>query len=244
MVTKARMGEEFPPLVPDSGRDLAGHAPRAFVAEPLSFSERFESIASSRDATWIGLVCGNLMMDPSHRRMVNIGPKVMPGRSMVILVYGNPHGDRVTTLRARDADLRGSVFARQLLSSLEAEPLEDGVGHAADGLIEAALRDVSTETTSHLYDTLRVLALDPEHPALAADVLRCVGRQELPGGNSWRAGLIRDALKSGHIAVRDGAAQAADMWGDAELRPVLRSHSEPVPWLRSYVEDVIAGLTA
>ena len=34
------------------------------------------------------------------------------------------------------------------------------------------------------------------------------------------------------------------MWGDAGLGPVLRSHSESVPWLRSYIEDVIADLTA
>ena len=147
-------------------------------------------------------------------------------------------------VRPRDADLRDSVFARRLLSSLEAEPLEDGVSHPADRLIEAALHDVSSEPASRKCETLRGLALDPEHPSLAADVLRCVGRQELPGTRSWRADLICDALKSSHVEVRDGAAQAAEMWGDAGLGPVLRSHSEPVPWLRSYIEDVIADLTA
>ena len=147
-------------------------------------------------------------------------------------------------VRPRDADLRDSVFARRLISSLEAEPLEDGVSHAADGLIEAALCDVSTEIASRIYETLRELTLDPEHPAFAADVLRCVGRQELPGTSSWRAELISVALKSSHVELRDAAAQAAGMWGDAGLGPVLRSHSEPVPWLRSYIEDVIADLTA
>ena len=147
-------------------------------------------------------------------------------------------------VRPRDADLRDSVFARRLLSSLEAEPLEDGVGHPAEGLIDAALCDVSTEIASRICETLGELTLDPEHPVFAADVLRCLGRQELPGTTSWRANLIQDALKSSHVEVRDGAAQAAEMWGDAGLGPVLRSHSEPVPWLRSYIEDVIADLTA
>ena len=55
-----------------------------------------------------------------------------------------------------------SLFARQLLSSLEAEPLEDGVSHPAEGLIEAALCDVSTEIASRIYETLRELTLDPD----------------------------------------------------------------------------------
>ena len=141
-------------------------------------------------------------------------------------------------------DANSIEIVHQLLSSLEAEPLEDGVGHPAEGLIEAAVCDVSTEIASRIYETLRGLALDPRHPAIAADVLRCLGRQELPGTRWWRADLICDALKSSHVEVRDGAAQAAEMWGDAGLGPVLRSHSEPVPWLRSYIEDVIADLTA
>ena len=78
-------------------------------------------------------------------------------------------------VRPRDADLRDSVFARRLLSSLEAEPLEDGVSHAAEGLIEAALCDVSTEIASRIYETLRELTLDPEHPAM------CGGRAALLG---------------------------------------------------------------
>ena len=98
-------------------------------------------------------------------------------------------------VRPSDADLRASVFARRLLSSLEAEPLEDGVSHPADGLIEAALHDASTEAASHVCELLRGLALDPERPAISADVLRSLGRQELPGTRSWRADLICDCVE-------------------------------------------------
>ena len=244
MVTNARTSGRITLPGPDAAGHAAGHSGGALVADQWTFPRKRESFASSRAATWTQLVCGNLMMDPSRRRMVNIGPEVTPGRSMVLLVYVNPVAARVTALRTRDVNLRGSVFARQLLSSLDAEPLEDGVRHAADGLIEAALHDASTEAASHVYETLRVLTLDPARPALAADVLRCVGRQELPGESSWRADLVQDAFTSSHVELRDAAAQAADMWGDAGLGDVLLSHSEPVPWLRSYIEDVIAGLTA
>ena len=42
--------------------------------------------------------------------------------------------------------------------------------------------------------------------------------------------------------MRDAAVQAAESWGDLGMREVLSSHTEAVPWLRAYIEDVVEDL--
>ncbi len=41
---------------------------------------------------------------------------------------------------------------------------------------------------------------------------------------------------------KDAAVQAAELWDDRDMLPVLKSHSEPELWLRNYISDVINAL--
>ena len=126
-----------------------------------------------------------------------------------------------------------------LYASFEAEPLEDGLSHLTEKIIDQVLQ--SGDGPSVLR-WLREFCLDATQPSFAASVLRCLGRQLDPGTDVWRAGLVRDGLAMSHIEIRDAAVQAAESWGDSGLVDVLESHTEPVTWLQDYILDVIEDL--
>ena len=142
--------------------------------------------------------------------------------------------ERITVQTELQAQL-----AVKLNAAFEAEPLEDGMGHSAEAIIEEAL--LST-VELHIFEWLRAVCLDTAHPNFAASVLRCLGRQPLPGTKSWRTELVRRALGSDDVEIREAAVQAAEVWGGEDIRNVLEAHIEPLHWLREYVRNVIEDL--
>ncbi len=136
-------------------------------------------------------------------------------------------------------DRKRARFAFRLRSAFDADPFENGIYHPAEQIIEKALR---SRKSQRVLEWLRELSLDAAHPSFSAEVLRCLGRQTHPGTASWRTGLVRDALAMDDIEIRDAAVQAVEWWGDAEMRCVLKSHSEPEAWLQDYIRDVIDDL--
>lgn len=127
----------------------------------------------------------------------------------------------------------------KLRAAFDDVPLEDGMHHPAEGIIADAL--TGTEN-SDVLTWLKAFSLDSRHASLAASVLCCLGRQEHPGTERWRAGLVRDGLVARDVEIRDAAVQAAELWGDRGIRTILLAHSEPEPWLRDYVRDVADDL--
>ena len=130
-------------------------------------------------------------------------------------------------------------LANKLHAAFETQPLEDGMHHKAEDIIEKALQ---SGEDARILEWLRDFSLDAIQPVFAASVLRCLGRQEHLGTSSWRSELVRDALALDDVEIRDAAVQAAELWDDREILPVLKSHSEPELWLRDYISDVINDL--
>ncbi len=126
----------------------------------------------------------------------------------------------------------------KLIVALEETSLEDGISHPAELIFDEALRLVDVE---RVLVWLRTLVMDSGRPFLASSVLRCLGRRR-PGTSAWRAGIVRAALSSDDVEMRDAAVQAAELWGGLEVREVLKSHSEVTPWLRSYIDEVVEDL--
>ena len=128
-----------------------------------------------------------------------------------------------------------------LYSSFESEPLEDGIDHPAEDIIGNTI-----QSTGHdrVFDWLYRICIDTEHPTFSASVLRCLGRQILPGTVLWRSELVRKALEIDDVQIRDAALQAAEFWGGLELQIVLKTkvQTEPIHWLRNYMQDVIEDL--
>ena len=138
-------------------------------------------------------------------------------------------------------DIQAWVYKAEmeLHAAFETQPLEDGMHHKAEDIIEQALQ---SREDQRILEWLRAFSLDDTQPSFAASVLRCLGRQEHLGTSSWRSELVRDALALDDVEIRDAAVQAAELWDAREILPVLKSHSEPESWLRDYICDVIDDL--
>lgn len=128
------------------------------------------------------------------------------------------------------------AFVTALRASLSEQPLEDGMAHPAEEILGQALRSAAAD---NVLCSLEAWVLRSQESGLVADLLQCLGRREPPGTASWRSRLVRRALASKSIQVRDAAIGAAESWGGAEMGTVLRSHEEHVPWLREYLQDVL-----
>lgn len=133
-------------------------------------------------------------------------------------------------------------FTRELQWAFEKYPIEDGMSHPAENIIDKALISIDELT---VLNSLRDICLNADNPYLASSVLRCVGRKDNIGTSSWRVALVREGLSSGDLEIRDAAAQAADWWADSdsdscsEIINILDAHSEPVWWLKNYIRDII-----
>ena len=126
-----------------------------------------------------------------------------------------------------------------LSTAFEADPVEDGVAHTAEQILERALH---TGDKSTMLGVIAALCMDTERPGFSAATLRCVGRLTRPGSSAWRSDVVRRALTHPGVELRDAAVQAAESWGDAELVGVLRAHREPEPWLAEYITEVTEDL--
>ena len=140
----------------------------------------------------------------------------------------NPQEQRTVQAKLETLELR-------LHSSFDANPVEDGITHSAEQIIEQTLRSGDEELVCRW---LAQMSVDAERPVFAASVLRCLGRLTV-GNPTWRARVVRDTLASRDIEMRDAAVQAAEWWGDQKLKRVLQLHSESEPWLREYIEGVV-----
>lgn len=135
--------------------------------------------------------------------------------------------------------MRNRSQLRDLLyASFEAKPIEDGIDHPAEEIIGNAIRSSGSD---RVLDWLYRICIDTERPTFSASVLRCLGRQILPGSVLWRTELVRKALEIDDVEIRDAALQAAESWDGLEMQNVLKTkvQTEPIHWFRNYMQDVI-----
>ncbi len=159
--------------------------------------------------------------------MANSNPSALPD----VLSY-RPHAYEPPRI---DRMARAKLAVR-LHNAFDGEPVADGEVHAAEDIIRKALQ---SPQQAKMLTWLRSFALDIEQPIFAAYTLRCLGREPKIGTPNWRADLVRAALAVTDIEIRDAAAQAAESWGGPKIREVLQLHSETVPWLRAYIDDIL-----
>lgn len=126
----------------------------------------------------------------------------------------------------------------KLRNSFDTDYLEDGVVHPAEQIIDNALTSANRQD---VYRWLSEFIADAEYTQLAASVLRCLGRCKLEP-LAWRVEIVQTALASDDLELRDAAVQAAETWGEIEFCNVLKHHSEDIPWLRAYIEEVSRDL--
>lgn len=138
--------------------------------------------------------------------------------------------------RAQDVEQR---LIEELLAASREEPLEDGMAHPAEAILDSILR---LPPECGMPAKLHELATSDADPTVASSVLCCLARRDRPVATAWRVRLVRDALRCESVAIRDAAVQASELWADRELIAVLTAHRESVGWLQDYVQSVVDGL--
>ena len=133
------------------------------------------------------------------------------------------------------------AFSRELLTSLEDEPIENGCLHLAEEIIRIAIETLGTVALS----SIESMYCENEHrPSICAGILRCVGRQPHELVGECGTGLARRGLIHGDPEVREAAVRAFESWGGPEAISALNAHTEPVDWLADYVSQVITDLSS
>ena len=198
-----------------------------------------DSLAASLEAAWLQDEMMKLVWELYFERMTEASNRVLLGAQFFPQVVDLACFQPATAEQAVVGDQEETRLANRLHAAFEAEPLEDGMHHPAEEIIATTLQ---LEEEQRVLAWLRAFSLDFTDPSFAASVLHCLGRQANIGDRSWRTELIRDGLAADDVEVRDATVQAAEMWSDRSIVTVLKSHSEPVPWLRDYIREVIADL--
>ena len=223
-------------------RDLTEEVNQAETSGDFSvwFADGRESLAVSLEAAFLQRewmeAARHLFFEPAA--VIHIHTRSVKNLFPVLL---DVECFRSTSSQETTADIRGQgILAAKLQASFQDNPLEDGMEHPSEEIIAEALR---TTKGQQVLDWLRHFCTDTSQPSFAASVLRCLGRNDHVGTVSWQADLVRDCLAIDDVEVRDAAVQAVESWGGSNLLDVLRTHSEPEPWLRQYILDVIEDLS-
>ena len=134
-----------------------------------------------------------------------------------------------------------SHLRNSLDASFKAKPLEDGIDQPPEDIIGNAIRSTGSD---RVFDWLFRACFDVEHPTFSASVLRCLGRQLLPGTESWRTYLVQRALTMDEVEIRDAALQVAEFGRGLGTREILKNRvqTEPLQWLLNYMQDAIENL--
>ena len=148
---------------------------------------------------------------------------------------------------------RHQRFLTDLRWSLEEKPIDHGMDHPAEDILQKALDDESEDT---VQKWIWGCVTETDRPHIAELVLYCLGHRPPIGSPAWRAGLIREAFASQPLEVRDEAAETAESWAleardeaaetkqpwnDTELAAVLEDQigKETAPWFKQYLRTVV-----
>ena len=159
-----------------------------------------------------------------------------PRSASVISACGRPS---TSSGRIAGSSLCGDWLATTLCAAFEAEPVEDGVTHHAEQILDRAL---DTGDQSTMLGIVAALCRDAARPGFSAATLHCLGRLISPGSSAWRSAVVRAALVHSDVVLRDAAVQAVESWGDPNLVDVLRAHREAEAWLADYIVEVTGDL--
>jgi len=125
-------------------------------------------------------------------------------------------------------------FETKLFPIFETYPIEDGMVHPAEEQIEKFIKDYDLIFRDWLEELIE------QENEYIYDILRCVGRVIF--NSEWKYDLMKIALNSNHISIRDAAVRSFENWGGQESINILSEHREESSWLNDYIRKVIENL--
>jgi len=136
--------------------------------------------------------------------------------------------------------LNEANFQRELLYSIQTEPIEDGYIHPGEQVISKALHSFRKNA---IYWIQGIFHDNWRHPGVAAAILRLVGRLPAKIADPWAHILVINGIIHPRIEVRDAAIRAIELWDDPRFVDFLSARrEEQVPWLAEYFDEVITDL--
>lgn len=120
----------------------------------------------------------------------------------------------------------------EILRFLIREPVSMGEPHPATTLLADLFSSNPYSATAFILSST---------PAVMADLLRLAARIDVPLDQQTR--LVKYGLSQPDVDVRDAVVGCVEEWTDnQEIFTLLKQHveNEDVPWLREYMEMVIA----
>ncbi len=150
--------------------------------------------------------------------------------------------EELSHLQPIDFKAAEEEFRQKLLLSFEWEPIEDGYSHPAEQIIEDALKRYKSGAINWIQ---AVYHGHTGRPAIAANILRCIGRLDCNLIEPWGIEMATKGLSNPDVEIRDAAICAFEIWGGAESVATLKDHlkAETVPWLKDYIRWVIRDLS-
>ncbi len=143
-------------------------------------------------------------------------------------------GERRPVVKFEDSE----SFSIALSSFLASEPVEDGVSHPAEGLIQDL---IEAQPVCALHWIKEYLDLNVR-PAIAAGAVQCLGRIPFKKVRVIAHDIIAWALSHSSTEVREAAISCIEQWEDPSLIGLLKKHDDHVPWLNDYSQMVIGDL--
>lgn len=162
-----------------------------------------------------------------------------------VYITGSTEGtiDTTSSQTALDEKTAKNEFRRNLLRRIEIEPIEDGYTHSAEEILEKA----AMEYRPFWSDWVQSIYLEHlNKPAIAASILRCVGRLELDLVKSWGMLMAISALSHPDLELREAAVRALELWGGEQSLQALKTRVdvESDSWLLDYIKETIEDLSA
>jgi hypothetical protein len=136
------------------------------------------------------------------------------------------------------------AFSLRLAQAFDLEPLEDGYTHPVEQIMADALRTFGP--TAFTWIAFAYFEQYYRNPAIAAGLIRCLGRLSPDAAVPWGRFLALSGLYHDDVEVREAAVRAFEIWGGQQAIEALsaRVSVEPTPWLADYARQVIADLAA
>lgn len=132
-------------------------------------------------------------------------------------------------------------FRDDLVHVFEEFPIEDGITHPADDIIEQAFRDDNHTCRDSLVRGF--YEFKDLRPAISAAFLRCTARVDFAEIGVIGLSLAQDALDHNNIEIREAAVRMLENWGGNQAIHILRQHNDTIAWISRYIDQVIVDLS-
>jgi hypothetical protein len=130
----------------------------------------------------------------------------------------------------------------QLLPELEVEPVEDGIPHAIEKILQHVVINFPENAADSIFASFERM-VDEGRFAAAAGLLQCIGRINSDVLKENLADIVSRGLSDTNPELREAAISVVEQVADPSLKELLSKHTDSIAWLNRYAAQVLADLS-